>query len=117
MLAMNKKTATVVTLGVWIAALASAAALAYVVNRPPRWADTTGHVATPAAPAPAAEARAEPMSEWPSVLYVPTITIVGHVHRTMASTPARPPATDIANMSCTDWRGLDIGSGRVQVCQ
>jgi hypothetical protein len=116
MLTMNKKTASAVTLGVWIAALGAAGALAYTLNRAPHWPDAARQVAPPVA-ALAPEVVAEPTSGWSSVLYVPAVTIVGHVQRPRASAPTLAPATDIARMHCTDWRGLDIGSGRVQVCQ
>jgi hypothetical protein len=112
----NKKTASAVTLGVWIAALGAAGALAFTLNRAPRWTDSERQLA-PLAAAPASEVLADPVSELPSVLYVPPVTIVGHVQRPRASAPTLPPATDIARMHCTDWRGLDIGSGRVQVCE
>jgi hypothetical protein len=115
MLAMNKKAASAVTLGVWVAALGSAAALAFTLNRVPHGPDVASQVAAPfaAAPAPAGPV-AEPPSESPSVLYLPSFTIVGQVHRAL---PTPHPTPDIAKMHCTDWRGLDIGSGRVQVCE
>ena len=45
---------------------------------------------------------------------LPSFTIVGQVHRPL---PTPHPTPDISKMHCTDWRGLDIGSGRVQVCE
>ena len=116
MLAMNKKTASAVTLGVWIAALGAAGALAYTLNRAPHWTDAARQVA-PSAAAPASEVLTDPVPGWPSVLYVPPVTIVGHVQRPLARAPTLPPAKDIARMHCADWRGLDIGSGHVQVCE
>jgi hypothetical protein len=118
MLAINEKSATAVTFGVWIAALGSAAALAYTLNRAPHARDIVSQVEAPLATAPAPAAlAAESVSESPSVLYLPTFTIVGQVRRSLPSAPAPHPASDIAKMHCTDWRGLDIGSGHVQVCQ
>jgi hypothetical protein len=117
MLAMNKRTVSAVTLGVWIAALGSAAALAFTLNRAPHGLDMSSPPAeVPLTTVSASAAFPQTVSELPSVVYVPIATIVGQVHRPLASAQ-RTPATDIAKMHCTDWRGLDIGSGHVQVCQ
>jgi hypothetical protein len=115
---MNKRTAIAVTVSVWIAALGSATALAYDLNRTPHLArphsaNVTSQFATPAPAAPTV--FAPPAPEVQSVLYIPTITIVGSMRRADSEKPA--PRADISEMRCTDWRGLDIGSGHVQVCE
>jgi hypothetical protein len=116
---MNKRTAIAVTVSVWIAALVSATALAYDLNRTPHLAtphlaNVTSQFATPAPVAPTV--LAPPAPEVQSVLYIPTITIVGSMRRSMDE-PKPAPGADISEMQCTDWRGLDIGSGHVQVCE
>ena len=113
----NKKipTAIFVTFGVWIAALGSAAALTYELNRPL-------HLAVAASPMkiPSNQMRAflaEPTSDMQSVLYLsPFIIVAGPFHRPApARMPRRPEVPD--GMQCEDWRELDMGSGRVQFCQ
>jgi hypothetical protein len=118
MMPMKKRTAIAVTVGVWIAAVGSAAALTYDLNRTPQiakphFANAASHPVIPSSAAPVA--FVQPALEQP-VLYIPTITIVGTVRRPLDS--EKPvPAADISKMTCTDWRGLDIGSGHVQVCE
>lgn len=117
--AMNKRTAIAVTVGLWIAALVSATALAYELNRTPHlagphMANVTSQFATPAPAARTVLAPTAPESQ--SVLYIPTVTIVGLFRRSVDSEKPTPRA-DISEMQCTDWRGLDIGSGKVQVCK
>ena len=117
---MKKRTAIAVTVGVWMAALGSAAALEYDLNRAPHLsrphlASVTSLPATPLTAAPPAFALLA--SEVQPVLVIPTITIVGSMRRSVDREPQPVPAVDISNMTCTDWRGLDIGSGHVQVCE
>jgi len=112
---MKKRMAIVVTVGVWVAALGSAAALAYELNRPLRVADGTSERAAPIENAESA-AIARPVLA-PPVLYVPTITIVGRALPRPAAVEVSKPIVDISQMHCADWRGLDMGSGRVQVCE
>src|SRR5580704_14554635 len=105
------------TLGVWIAAVGSVAALTYDLNRPLHFEGAPStEVATPdQTPQP----LAEPASVAPPVLYLPTITIVGHREAFPLAAPAPKPAKakDISEMNCGDWRGLDMGRGQVQVCE
>ncbi len=72
---MKKRMAIAVTVGVWVAALGSAAALTYDLNRAVHLAGGTPESTVPL---PSAEyaAVARPVQE-PPVLYVPTITVVG----------------------------------------
>lgn len=111
---MKRRMAIAVTAGVWIAAVGSAAALTYDLNRPLRWVSGATHVT--AASQVAREAPTETVSDSPPVLYIPTITIVAQVPRrpVTASVPAAPA---VSPMRCADWRELDMGSGRVQVCE
>ena len=112
---MKKRTAIAVTVGVWVAALGSAAALTYELNRPLHLAGGTSESAAPIRSAEYA-AVARPVQESP-VLYVPTITVVGRAPSRPAVVRDRQPTVDISQMHCADWRGLDMGSGRVQVCE
>jgi hypothetical protein len=115
MVPMKKRTAVAVTLVVWIAALGSAAALTYDLNSTPKLASATAQPATPSIAAPAAVAR--PASKTQAVLVVPTITIVGSIHHSVANAPKPERPVDIYQMRCADWRELNIGSGHVQVCE
>jgi hypothetical protein len=112
MVAMKKRTAVAVTMGVWVAALGSAAALAYELNRPVHWAEAISKVAAPIGNA--AYAGAQPVAELSPVIYVPAVTVVGTVHRPALAPGPKP--VDISKMHCAAWRELDMGSGRVQVC-
>jgi hypothetical protein len=120
MVPTKKRTSVAVAVGVWIAALGSAAALTYDLNRTPRPASETSRPTTPSTAAPVAVVQRA--SEPQPILYIPTITIVGSIRRSVADAP-RPEGTadtkmrDISKMRCEDWRGLDIGSGHVQVCE
>jgi hypothetical protein len=80
MMKMKKGTAIAVAVGGWAAALASAAALTYNLNRPLHFGRTAAQVALPSLPTEPTEPAAEPEK----VLYMPTITIVGDAHRTSA---------------------------------
>jgi uncharacterized NAD-dependent epimerase/dehydratase family protein len=51
-----------------------------------------------------------------SVLNIPTVTVVGHAPRRPVVARV-PKASEIPDMSCADWRVLDMGTGRVQVCE
>ena len=79
MTTIKQLTATAVTAGVWIAAVGSAAALTYDLNRTPHLASDAAPSAAPSHMAPAL--LAQPISESQPVLYVPAITIVGRIHR------------------------------------
>lgn len=79
MTTLKNQAAIAVTVGVWVAALGSAAALTFDLNHALRW------VSPPSQPAALTQAeypaQAEPVSEMQSVLYIPEITIVGHAPR------------------------------------
>ncbi len=120
---MKKWTVLAVTAGVWLSAIGSAAALTYVLGGSPvpRSAPSPRDDTT-ATPAPALDDRraevVQPIA--PAELVVPTVTIVAHLARSAPPSAARvatPAPRPIAEMRCADWRGLDMGSGRVQVCQ
>jgi hypothetical protein len=116
MAGMKKRTAVAVTVGVWVAGLGSAAALTYDLNRPLYYPLTT--ISRPAVPALDARSATviEPVQELQSVLYVPTVTIVATIPRPAAVRRATQ-AVDISSMHCSEWRDLDMGSGRVQTCE
>lgn len=76
MVPIRKRTALAVTLGVWIAALGSAAALTYDLNRTPHLTGVTSQPKMPMTAAPAAVV-VPAASELQPVLSIPTITIVG----------------------------------------
>jgi hypothetical protein len=81
MFPMKKRTAIAVTLGVWIAALGSAAALAADLNRPSHFARPhSANVASQPQAAVAPTPALDPAPEDQSVLLIPTVTIVGSLH-------------------------------------
>lgn len=120
MLTMKNRTAVAVTLGVWLAAIGSAAALTYDLNRPLLPEPVTARLVEPLHAAHSA-AITEATSPREHLLVVPTITLVAqNVQRTHApvvnEAVATPSLRDISQMHCADWRELDMGSGHVQVC-
>jgi hypothetical protein len=75
---MKKRMMAVITLGVWIAALGSAAALTYNANRPTQVAGGGGSQAdAPSDMVGGAPFASVPGQEMESVLYMPDVTIVG----------------------------------------
>jgi hypothetical protein len=115
---MKKWTVLATTAGVWLSAIGSAAALTYVLGGSPvpRAAPVAPDdtMATPSLD----NRRAEVVQDIaPAELVIPTVTIVGHIARPRAVAPTPEAVRPIAEMTCADWRGLDMGSGRVQVCQ
>ncbi len=110
------KVAVAVTVAVWTVALGAAAALTYDLNRPlharpapqvssmPEGRAATQPTATAARPAPEEE----------TVIHVPPATIVGRAPRHPSAAKAPKPKPELV---CEEWRSLDMGSGRVQVCQ
>jgi hypothetical protein len=111
---MKKRLAIAITLAVWLAALGSAAALSHHWSRASHLTSVAGPSAPPLSAAPAA--ISEPGSELQPVLYVPTVTIRRRPHG--PSTLSSPKeAIGLSEMNCADWRGLDMGSGRVRVCE
>jgi hypothetical protein len=117
-MAMKKRALVAITAGVWLAAIGSAAALTYDLNRPLH-ADKPlrdNHAVTDTA-APSTEAPRPPTKEaTPTVQMMPTFTVVGYVHAPRASHPAPKPLPDIAKMHCGQPRQLEMGSGHVQEC-
>jgi hypothetical protein len=113
-MASLKKMAVGATVGVWMTGLGSAAALAFVLNRPlePRTLvePTTAHASVGHLLAEEAPVRIE------HALPQPVLTVV-HVVRSMPAPKPAPTHVDIEQMRCDDWRELTMGSGHVQVCQ
>lgn len=111
---MKKRLAIAVTVAIWLAALGSAAVLSYQWNR----ASHLTSVADPSAPrlSAAPASFSEPVSELQPVIYVPTVTIRGRPHEPSTRDSSKP-AVSMSEMNCADWRGLDMGSGRVRVCE
>ena len=106
-----------VTIGVWLVAAGSAAALAYELNRPlteskpEALADPGSSVARPSR---ADDAAMGPTDEG----YSPSDSLATNAHRrARGSRPAPRTARDLSAMNCGPWRDLDIGSGQVQTCQ
>ena len=105
--------------GVWVLGAGSAAALTVDLSRPaiPRLTtlEDVARLHTDL-PAPVRHLGIEP-----GVLTLQPITIVGRHEPLPLLTP--PPRTtieqmpDIARMRCAGWRDLEMGSGRVQVCE
>jgi hypothetical protein len=114
---MKKRTVVAITLGAWLAAVGSASALTYELNRPLHLAPATS--AVPGAPHAAQGGVLQPAAEPPialeSVLHMPLVTIVGPLLPAVA--PEAPAVPGSPPMLCSDWRVLDMGSGRVQTCE
>ncbi len=102
---MNKRTVLAATTLVWAAGLGSAAALAHVLAGPAVPAEVKLEVV---APTELVQSASES-----DVVDSRTLTVV-------ASRPspriAEPKHRDISEMYCQPWRELDMGSGRVQIC-
>jgi len=111
---MKKRLAIAVTVGVWLAALGSAAALSYHWNRASHLTSVAEPSAPPLSAAPAS--FSEPVSESQPVIYVPTLTIRGRPHEPSTRSSSKQ-TVGMSEMNCADWRGLDMGSGRVRVCE
>ena len=112
---MKRRTAIVVGVGAWIAALGSAGALTYDLNRALPLAGARSELAAPVDAAPAA--LVEPAPAEPPVLYVSTFTVVGEAPRRRVVTVKPKPVPEISQVHCAEWRELDMGSGRVRVCE
>jgi len=125
---LRRRTVLALTAIVWVAAIGSATGLAYALNRPlkvraiPETQTATAEVAsTPALEVPTVNVT--PATE--NTLSIPTLTITAKAPQRMV-TPrlvapeplaAPEPLPDIAKMKCAEWRELDMGSGRVQICE
>jgi hypothetical protein len=90
-------TAMAVTLGTWIAALGTAAALTYDLNHPLRLRSTAA-IEMPSNTTPAG--LAEPEATVQSVLYVPAVTIVGRRFLGAAAAPAPTVPEDLSDLPC-----------------
>jgi len=111
----NKKIppAVAVTFGVWLAAIGSAAALTYDLNRPVYAMGTAAPIDVPLYATQVAPAK--PISGVQPVLYVRPVTIVG---RYRPPVPRLPKTFEsLSGKHCADWRELEMGSGRVQLCE
>jgi hypothetical protein len=115
---MKKGTMVAITIAAWLAAMGSASALTYELNRPLRLAPAASVV--PAPPHAAQEGVRAPAAErlpaLAPVLYLPLVTIVAPrlpavAMKAPSTVPESPP------MLCSDWRALDMGSGRVRTCE
>jgi hypothetical protein len=110
---MKKRLTIAVTVAVWLAAFGSWAALSHRWNRASHLTSIVEPTAPPLSAAPAS--FSEPVSELQSVLYVPAVTIRGRPDGTSTRSSSKR-AVGMPEMNCADWRGLDMGSGRVRVC-
>jgi hypothetical protein len=99
-------------LGVWGLGAASAAALAYDLNRTPT---PRGPAVDPTSIHVSAPAVVRHAGWQPPVLTIPTVTIVGH--RVAHPLGIAAPQKALEPMHCGDWRDLQMGSGRVQTCE
>jgi hypothetical protein len=119
---LKTRAIAILTVGVWTAAVGSAAALTYDLNRPLKWKGETPELSSPTGEASPQPVTVAPVATAPSaaqeetVLQVPTITIVGRPPPRSVAAPA-PTTRDISEMRCAEWRDLDMGSGHVQVCE
>jgi hypothetical protein len=115
---MKRSIVGVVACAVWLSAAASAAALTYELNCPLVPSAASATMIRPPSPFTAATSGLLE-SAAPNVLEIPAITIVGRFSK--RAVPARAAAPELpramATMNCTGWRDLDMGSGRVQVCE
>jgi len=110
---MKRSIAAAVACSVWLTGIASAAALTQVLEVPVAPSTVLARI-----PEYGSMRRlAAPEGAVHSVLQVPVVTIVARSARIAAVAPAVAAPRDIAEMSCAGWRDLDIGSGRVQICQ
>jgi hypothetical protein len=110
-----RKPVAALTVAVWVAAAGSAGALTYELNHGLRVGQTVSPQQPVFATVPAEDVA--PASPPIPVLQVPTVRIVGHAARRAAMEPTVRPPTDIAVMHCKDWQELQMGSGKVQVCE
>jgi hypothetical protein len=111
----KRRTAIAVTVAVWVVAAASAAALTLELTRTPRPAREASEVAAPlsdvnAVPSP-------PLFRPEPVLEIAAITIVGHAPPRRVAPRAPSSSMPESPMRCAESRALDMGSGRVSVCE
>jgi hypothetical protein len=107
---------------VWVAAVGSAAALTFDLNRPLVFPHDVDNVVDKEAD----EEAPPPIGSSPAVLAlesaaitmpIPEINVATRAGRQTAVrlTAPREPR-DIGQMHCSDWREMQAGSGRVQIC-
>ncbi len=116
-MAIPRKRIMAITVGVWLAAAGSAAALTYELNRPlvERPSLAASAPSSRAASPPTVIDRSETKESF--VLQLPPITIVAQAPHRAVVARTEKKARDISAMRCAEWRDLDMGSGHVQVCQ
>jgi hypothetical protein len=118
MAGVKRRTVLALTVGVWLAAIGSATALTYELNRPLSPSATSWTLTSSAvAPSDLRNVTAPEGAQAQSVLYIPVITIVGQTPRREPLVREPKVARDISKMNCADWRELDMGSGHVQICE
>lgn len=132
MATIRRRTVLALTAGVWVMAIGSAATLAYALNRPLQVRTSPAELPlVPTIEWSAAEVApvTENAQSTPEIaIWIPTITIVSKASRrpsmpkveseSMSSESAQPGSLpDISQMHCAEWRQLDMGSGRVQICE
>jgi len=116
---MTKTRTTVLAGAVWMTALLSSGAFAYVMHRPPT-------VQPPKTTAALQLVRVEPVAPpavepQPQHFVLPTIEIVSHIARPVAPqlrTAAPPPPVEpkARELHCRPFKPLEQGTGGVQVC-
>jgi hypothetical protein len=102
---------TAITVFVWIAAVGSAAALTYNLNRPlvyPNDGAPPPPISSPAVLALESAAITMPTPE------IHVATAAGR--RAAVPSPVAREPRDIAAMHCSEWHELQAGSGHVQIC-
>ena len=115
---MKRYALAAMALGVWLTGAASAAALTYELDRPLTPAKGTTDVLLSKTPA-----SEELRSEGVVPVEIQATTIVGHRHvAKRLPAPLIIPATapeprDIDDMTCAEWRELDMGTGHVRICE
>jgi hypothetical protein len=116
-MAIPRKRIMAITVGVWLAAAGSAAALTYELNRPlvERQSSAAPSPRLLTASAPTVVDGAEPRESF--VLQLPPITIVARAPHRPVAARVEKTTRNISSMRCADWRSLDMGSGHVQICE
>ncbi len=110
---MKRWIITAIACGVWLSGISSAAALTYVLDRP---------LVPPATSLEDARTRhASDVHERRALLDSQLLVAVRPVARSTPPSRARPTPPplprDITQMTCAPPRELDMGSGRVQICE